>query len=125
MFFRADAAFATPELMKLLEDEGHRYAIRLKANAALDRHIPHLMKRPVGRPSKQPKVSFHSFRYRPKSWDRARRLVAKVEWHTGELFPRLGVLVTEPRRTPRRVIKFDNGRGGVGASSGSRRGRTG
>src|SRR5512142_2168063 len=89
-FFRGDAAFASPKLTKLLEAEGYRYAIRLKANAVLERHIAHLLKRPVGRPSKEPKAFFHSFRYQAKSWERARRVVAKVEWHAGELFPRVG-----------------------------------
>jgi hypothetical protein len=110
-FFRGDAAFALPKLMKLLEAEGYRYAIRLKANAVLERHIAHLLKRPVGRPSKKPKVFDHAFRYQAKSWDRARRVVAKVEWHAGELFPRVGFVVTNLRRTPKRVIKFYNGRG--------------
>ena len=77
----------------------------------LERHIAHLLKRPVGRPSKQPKVFYHAFRYRAKSWDRARRVVAKVEWHAGELFPRVGFVVTNLRRSPKRVIKFYNGRG--------------
>src|SRR4051794_36453652 len=80
-FFRGDAAFASPKLMRALEAEGYRYTIRLKANAVLERGIAHLMKRPVGRPSKKPKVFYHSFRYRAKSWDRDRRVVAKVEWH--------------------------------------------
>jgi hypothetical protein len=110
-FFRGDAAFATPKLMKLLEAEGYSYAIRLKANAVLERNIVHLLRRPVGRPSKKPKVFYHSFRYRAKSWDRDRRVVAKVEWHAGELFPRVGFVVTDLRRSPRRVIKFYNGRG--------------
>src|SRR5262245_55826913 len=110
-FFRGDAAFATPKLMKLLEAEGFRYAIRLKANAVLERNIAHLLKRPVGRPPKKPKVIYHSFRYQAKSWDRTRRVVAKVEWHAGELFPRVGFVVTNLRRTPKRVIKFYNGRG--------------
>jgi Transposase DDE domain group 1 len=110
-FFRGDAAFATPKLIKLLEAEGFRYAIRLKANAVLERNIVHLLRRPVGRPSKKPKVFYHSFRYRAKSWDRARRVVAKVEWHAGELFPRVGFLVTNLRRIPKRVVKFYNGRG--------------
>jgi hypothetical protein len=83
----------------------------LKANAVLERQIAHLMKRPVGRPSKRPKVFYHSFRYRAKSWDRARRVVAKVEWHAGELFPRVGFVVTNLRRSPKRVVKFYNGRG--------------
>jgi hypothetical protein len=74
-FFRGDAAFATPKLFRDLEQEGYRYAIRLKANAVLERNIVHLLKRPVGRPSKKPKVFDHSFRYQAKSWDRARRAV--------------------------------------------------
>jgi hypothetical protein len=94
-----------------LEEESYWYAIRLKANAVLEREIAHLLKRPVGRPSKKPKVIYHSFRYQAKSWDRARRVVAKVEWHEGELFPRVGFVVTNLRRSPKRVIKFYNGRG--------------
>ena len=91
--------------------EAYWYAIRLKAHAVLERHIAHLLKRPVGRPSKRPKVLYHAFRYQAKSWDRARRVVAKVEWHAGELFPRVGFVVTDLRRSPKRVIKFYNGRG--------------
>jgi transposase-like protein len=110
-FFRGDAAFASPKLFRVLEQGGYWYAIRLKANAVLERQIAHLMKRPVGRPSKKPKVFYHSFRYQAKSWDRARRVVAKIEWHAGELFPRVGFVVTNLRRSPKRVIKFYNGRG--------------
>lgn len=110
-YFRGDAAFATPKLMKLLEAKGYRYAIRIKANAVLERQIAHLQKRPVDRPSKKPKVLYHSFRYQAKSWDRSRRVVAKIEWHAGELFPRVGFVVTNLRRSPKRVIKFYNGRG--------------
>jgi hypothetical protein len=83
----------------------------LKANAVLERQIAHLLKRPVGRPSKKPKVFYHSFRYQARSWGRARRVVAKVEWHAGELFPRVGFVVTNLRRSPKRVVKFYNGRG--------------
>ena len=36
-FFRGDAAFANPALYHLLEKEGYHYAIRLKANAVLER----------------------------------------------------------------------------------------
>ncbi len=109
--FRGDAAFASPELFRLLEEEGYWYAIRLKANAVLERQIAHLRKRPVGRPSKTPKVFYHGFRYQAKSWDRDRQVVAKVEWHAGELFPRVGFVVTNLRRSPKRVTKFYNGRG--------------
>src|SRR6516162_599406 len=110
-FFRGDAAFASPKLFRLLEAESYWYAIRLKANAVLERNIVRLLKRPVGRPSKKPKVFYHSFRYQAKSWDCTRRVVAKIEWHAGELFPRVGFVVTNLRRSPKRVIKFYNGRG--------------
>ena len=46
------------KLFRVLEQEGYRYAIRLKANAVLERNIAHLLKRPVGRPSKKPKVFY-------------------------------------------------------------------
>ena len=39
-------------------------------------------------------VLYHSFQYQAKSWQRARRVVAKIEWHAGELFPRVGFIAT-------------------------------
>ena len=47
----------------------------------------------------------------PISWDTACRVVAKVEWHQGELFPREGFIVTNLSRSTERVVKFYNGRG--------------
>ena len=41
----------------------------------------------------------------------ARRVVAKIEWHKGELFPRVGFVVTNLRRPSWRVVKFYNSRG--------------
>jgi hypothetical protein len=38
-FFRGDAAFAGPRLLRVLEREGFGYAIRIKANAVLERKI--------------------------------------------------------------------------------------
>src|ERR1019366_10126203 len=52
--FRADAAFAQPELYRFLEDEGYSYAIRLPGNDVLQREIQPLLTRPVGRPSNAP-----------------------------------------------------------------------
>jgi hypothetical protein len=53
-YFRADAAFAAPEVYTFLETESFRYAIRLPANAVLQRRIAHLLKRPVSRPPPAP-----------------------------------------------------------------------
>ena len=110
-FFRGDAAFANPALYRLLEKEGYRYVIRLKANAVLEREIEHLLTRPIGRPSHRPKVFYHSFQYQAKSWQHSRRVVAKVEWHAGELFPRVGFIVTNLNKHSKNVMKFYNGRG--------------
>jgi Transposase DDE domain group 1 len=111
LYFRADAAFAKPEIHDLLEREGIRYAIRLPANQVLLRRIGHLLTRPVGRPPKKLVVTFTSFHYQAQGWARARRVVAKVEWHQGELWPRVGFIVTNLTRPNRRVVKFYNGRG--------------
>jgi hypothetical protein len=49
-YFRADAAFASPEVYEFLEAEDYGYGIRLPAHAVLQRRIAHLLTRPVGRP---------------------------------------------------------------------------
>jgi len=110
-FFRGDSAFAIPKLFALLEREGVRYVIRLKFNAVLERKIAPWLTRPVGRPSSKPKVFYHSFRYRAGSWDQARRVVVKIAWHAGELFPRVGVIVTNLTWRAKRVVRFYNKRG--------------
>jgi hypothetical protein len=110
-FFRGDAAFAFPELYELLEAEGYQYAIRLKANAVLERQIGHLLTRPVGRPPNHPQRFYHSFQYQAQSWDRPRRVVTKVEWHQGELFPRVGFIVTNLGGRATTVVSFYNQRG--------------
>ena len=56
-------------------------------------------------------VVYHSFRYQAASWDIARRVVAKIEWHAGELFPRVGFIVTNLRWKSSNVVKFYNKRG--------------
>ena len=110
-FFRGDAAFARPELYEYLEAEGYLYAIRLPANSVLHREIEPFLTRPVGRPPNRPIVWYHDFLYQAGTWDRPRGVVAKIEWHKGELFPRVGFIVTNLRRSAYRVVKFYNGRG--------------
>ncbi len=68
-----------------LEAEGYKYAIRLKTNKVLQESVAHLLTRPVGRPPNHVRRFHVSFSYQAGSWDRKRRVVAKVEWHPGEL----------------------------------------
>jgi hypothetical protein len=111
LHFRGDAAFAKPELYEMLEAEGMGYAIRLPANPVLRERIAHLLTRPVGRPPRKPQVFHASFSYQAQSRTKPRRVVAKVEWHQGELYPRVGFIVTSLTRPAERVVKFHNGRG--------------
>jgi hypothetical protein len=110
-YFRADAAFARPEVYEYLEEHRCLYAIRLPSNEVLERKTQHLLKRPMGRPPRKPLVRYHDFQYQVGSWDRPRRVVAKVEWHRGELFPRVGFVVTNMPAPPEGVVHFYNGRG--------------
>jgi len=109
--FRADAAFAIPTLFELLEAEGWGYAIRIKGNPKLHEQIGWLTKRRPGRPPNHVVRQYTSFHYRAKSWSKARRVVAKVEFHPGELFPRVGFIVTNRSLPNERVLAFYNGRG--------------
>ncbi len=109
--FRADAAFAKPEIYEALEERGVKYAIRIPANDSLERDIGELLTRPVGRPTHKPVVRYRSFLYRAASWTKARRVVAKVEFHLGELFPRVGFIVTNLETDSRAVVRFYNKRG--------------
>jgi Transposase DDE domain group 1 len=56
-------------------------------------------------------VRCKSFLYQAASWKRARRVVAKVEFHFGELFPRIGFIVTNLAGDNRAVVRFYNKRG--------------
>jgi len=111
LYFRGDAAFASPGVYEYLEDNRILYAIRLPANRVLSSEIEHLTTRPVGRPPKKPRVSYHEFNYRAASWDKPRRVIAKVEWHQGELFPRVGFIVTNMSAKAKNIVRFYNKRG--------------
>jgi hypothetical protein len=109
--FRGDATFAQPNMYEFLESEGINYAIRLPANQILQAEIAHILKRPVGRPAHYVRRFYRSFRYRAASWTTPRRVVAKVEWHPGELFPRVGFIFTNLRSKSKNVVGFYNKRG--------------
>jgi Transposase DDE domain group 1 len=81
LYFRADAAFADPDVYEFLEAERIKYAIRLPANRILQDRIGYLLRRPVGRPPIEVRRFYANFHYQAASWKIPRRVVAKVEWH--------------------------------------------
>ena len=100
-----------------LEWTGEACSSGVSANARPSRH-PELLREPRVSPLPLLQLGalgmrrfYASFRYQAQSWSRARRVVAKVEWHPGELYPRVGFIVTNLRRSAGRVIAFYNGRG--------------
>jgi len=110
-YFRGDAAFASPDIYEFLEAEGFLYAIRLPRNPILQESIGHLLTRPVGRPPNHVRRYYASFSYQAGSWNKKRRVVAKVEWHPRELVPRVGFIVTNLSRPAEQVVAFYNQRG--------------
>ena len=68
-------------------------ARRLREHGGLDPHrvgaghIEDLLVRPRGRPSRAPLVRYYSLQYQAASWDRPRRVIAKVEHQLGEREP--------------------------------------
>ena len=110
-YFRGDAAFANPEIYEFLEAEVMGYAIRLPANRVLQDKIGYLLTRPAGRPPHEVRRYYASFSYQAQSWKKPRRVVAKVEWHPSELYPRVGFIVTNLARPAQRVVAFYNQRG--------------
>ena len=111
IYFRADAAFAMPEVYEFLEAERIKYAIRLPANQVLQSRIGYLLTRPVGRPPHHVRRFHANFSYQAGTWSKPRRVIAKVEWHPGELYPRVGFIVTNMSRPAERVVAFYNKRG--------------
>ncbi len=69
------------------------------------------MKRPVGRPPNHVRRVYGDFEYQAGSWEKPRRVLAKVEWHPDELLPRVGFLVTNLPFEPEQVFAFYNQRG--------------
>lgn len=110
-YFRGDAAFASPDIYEFLEAEGFLYAIRLPKNQVLQESIAHLLTRPVLRPPIHVRRYYASFSYQAGLWNKKRRVVAKVEWHPGELYPRVGFIVTNLGRPAERVVAFYSHRG--------------
>ncbi len=78
-------------------------AIRLPSNQILQDKIGYLLKRPVSCPPIEVRRYYASFSYQARSWKTARRLVAKVEWHPGELYPRVGLHVVAVQADETRV----------------------
>ncbi len=110
-YFGPMPRLAKPEIYEALEEPEVKCAIRLPANASLERDIEELLTGPVGRLSDKPIVWHKGFLYQAASWKAARRVGAKAEFHVGQLFPRMGFIVTNLETPTRAMVRFYNKRG--------------
>ena len=101
----------TPRFTSAWKSGGYKYTIRLPANSVLQERIGWLLTRPIGRPPNKVRRYYASFSYEAGSWNKARRVVTRVEWHPGELYPRVGFIVTNMARPAERIVAFYNQRG--------------
>jgi Transposase DDE domain group 1 len=58
----------------------------------------------MGVPPGEADSHFASFSYQAQSWKKTRRVVAKIEWRPGELYSRVGFIVTNLVRPAERVV---------------------
>jgi hypothetical protein len=100
-YFRSDAAFANPGVYEFLEASASlpircfRIASSIFSNVRLeDRRTPTRF--------------YANFSCQAQSRKMPGRVVAKVEWHPGELYPRVGFVVTNLSRPTESVIGFYN-----------------
>lgn len=91
---RMDAGFPEDTLLFSLEERGIPYVCRIRRNAVLDRMAQDLVRRPPGRPPKEPRTWVHELRYGAGSWSRERRVVLVVQERPGELFLHTFFLLT-------------------------------
>ena len=112
LYFRADAAFANPEVYEFLEAE----RLQVRDPAACQPSLAGAGSATCssarsGALRTRSVASTPASRYQAGSWKKPRRVVAKVEWHPGELYPRVGFIVTNLSRPAERVVAFYNKRG--------------
>src|SRR5262245_4530330 len=100
-----------PSRSRMCTSTWRRRASSTRFACLLQAQIAPLLTRPVERPPHYVRRFYASFRYQAQSWSQPRRVVAKVEWHPGELYPRVGFIVTNLRRPARKVVAFYNRRG--------------
>lgn len=114
---RGDSGFAMPELYTLVEHYPKaRYVIRLKENAVLDANVEDALAKAKQMHDEKPSQCCEmlgEFQYCAGSWERERRIVYKVDWPVGELFPRVMFLVTNMDKTPKETVEFYCKRGNM------------
>ncbi len=111
VILRGDAAFAEPEVFQLCEGlNAVKYAIRIKSNSRLEELVSDVIKT-IKKDRQKIVTIYKDFSYQAVSWDKPRRIIAKIEQYPDELFPRVGFIVTNLGWQDKKIVKFYNKRG--------------
>jgi hypothetical protein len=104
---RGDSGFAVPKLFELAEVKGNKYVIRLKSNARLQ-STAQAMADKLLNPERLHvrQIHYREFMYQASSWDRARRVVVKMERPAGELLFQFTFIATNMELQPKNVVRF-------------------
>jgi hypothetical protein len=111
---RGDAGFPEEGFFSLLESRGVPYVLRIKRNSVLNQLAEPYLRRPPGRPPKEPRTWFHELRYAAEPWSKERRVVLVVQEQPGELFLHSFFLVTSyspEEMPPEQLLDFYRERG--------------
>ena len=105
--FRGDGAFGDGEVLAFCDRHGLEYSLALRSNQRLDRETEWMAKQVLAdcEALGVDQKDWVSFTYRAESWERARRVIAKVETVRGALNIRY-VLTSRPYQKPERAYAF-------------------
>jgi len=103
---RLDAGFTGDPTLRALEAEGIPYLGRLRNNAALERQAAPHLRRPPGRPPREPREWAIDQSYQAGSWEAPRRVILVVQERPDDLFLHRFWLVTnlDPERYPPQAV---------------------
>lgn len=109
---RMDSAFASPEIFEVHEEYDAKYTIRLRRNAVLQREADRFFREFVTDEEKQTRRTvFFEIQYKAMSWKKARRVIIRLHWEQGKLFPAYTPFVTNSEEYDmRKCVEFYQGR---------------
>ena len=95
IWFRGDSGFACPEVYEVCETRSVTYVIKLKRNDVLADLVDEYSYNNKLKPDpEETKIYYFGALYQAGSWSKPRRVVFKVIWPAGELFPTYQAIVT-------------------------------
>lgn len=108
---RGDSGFAIPGLFELAETKESDYVIRLKSNKRHAEKAEEFLNQIPKDILEMTPVFYREFNYRVNSWNRARRVIVKMDRATDELLFRFTFIVTMLRLCPENIAKIYFNRG--------------